>query len=168
VQRTSTEAETWIVINPLAWNAESSIRCNFEFVSNVTDESELQSNPFKAKWVRNGLDFWHVLVKGRRHLHSDFYNSRTDVFCGLTINTHRYLLDRQFTIDTLRPNTFDGVKLLSAKRSRHILKQQDMWYEIWNLFYRTKSLYTVSLRPISIPQHNICEQKNGFWIVDSL
>jgi hypothetical protein len=39
---TSTDAGTSIVFKPLLVNADSSIRCNFEFDSNVTDVSDRQ------------------------------------------------------------------------------------------------------------------------------
>jgi hypothetical protein len=39
---TSTDAGSSIVVKPLHANADSSIRCNFELDSNVTDESDLQ------------------------------------------------------------------------------------------------------------------------------
>jgi hypothetical protein len=39
---TSTDEGIQIVVKPLRANADSSIRCNFEFDSNVTDVSDLQ------------------------------------------------------------------------------------------------------------------------------
>jgi hypothetical protein len=42
LHNTSTDAGTWIVIKTLHSNADSSIRCNFEFDSNVTDVSDVQ------------------------------------------------------------------------------------------------------------------------------
>jgi hypothetical protein len=39
---TSTDAGTSIVVKPLSANADSSIRCNFEFDFNVIDVSDLQ------------------------------------------------------------------------------------------------------------------------------
>jgi hypothetical protein len=68
---------------------------------------------------------------------------------------------------TLKSKNFPRCETFECKKIKKILKKQDMWYEMWNLFYCTKSLYIVSFWPISIPQHIICEQKNGFWIVDS-
>jgi hypothetical protein len=41
LHNTSTDAGISIVVNQLSENAYSSIRCNFEFDSNVTDVSEL-------------------------------------------------------------------------------------------------------------------------------
>jgi hypothetical protein len=38
----STDAGTSIVVKPLPANADPSIRCNFEFNSNVTDISDVQ------------------------------------------------------------------------------------------------------------------------------
>jgi hypothetical protein len=39
---TSTDAGISMIIKPLSFNARSSIRCNFEFDSNVTDVSDVQ------------------------------------------------------------------------------------------------------------------------------
>jgi hypothetical protein len=39
---TSTDAGIAVLLKPLPRNADSSIRCNFEFDSNVTDVSDLQ------------------------------------------------------------------------------------------------------------------------------
>jgi hypothetical protein len=42
LQSISTDAGTSIAFKPLPANADSSIRCNFEFDSNVTDVSDVQ------------------------------------------------------------------------------------------------------------------------------
>jgi hypothetical protein len=42
LHNTSTDAGTSIVVKWLTANADSSIRCNFEFDSNVSDVSDVQ------------------------------------------------------------------------------------------------------------------------------